>query len=546
MADVLRGPFAIEVPVPGESSVAKSARDARDVAVAAKDTAVSSASTATNASATAVSARDTAVSARDTAVSARDTAVSARDTAVSSASTASTAATTATTQATTATTQAGIATTQADIATTQATAAQQSASAAAASVPATADRTVGRRPSDTAIWSMIRATPAWGFGPDGNFSETPVDTLRWEFDMTTLAPLGAAFAGARGNAFTNPRFEGATPGVLGSGGVMPTGYGVFGSGIATEVIGVGTWRGAPALTLRFTSASAPSFFVLSMPGGPTTVIGDNVITSYWGFVVAGSLAGITSSRVGNTAGGTSSLTTPQISATPNRLTNVRVATSTSIGSGLRFDCTLGAAIDVTITFALPQIENGGTANFASAPILPAVGSLTASTRAQGSVTIPVQQLGARLSRRQGLILIDWNSQPGPFTSAADADWFGLVSWGDTTADNRMGLLVNPAHSSIQARCTAGGVVQAASAVTITAPAAGLTTRAALAWDLDAGFMQVAARGAAGTKVALTAAPAVLSNLMLGRYATSNPGFVRIQGFDCRPAAVFDATLAALT
>ena len=122
---------------------------------------------------------------------------------------------------------------------------------------------------------------------------------------------------------------------------------------------------------------------------------------------------------------------------------------------------------------------------------------------------------------------------------------GLISWGDTTADNRMGLLINPAHTSVEARSTAGGVVQTASAVTITAPAAGATTRAALAWDLDAGFIQVAARGVAGSKVACTALP-VPGFVMPGRYATSNPLFGRIQGYDVRPAALFDASLAALT
>jgi hypothetical protein len=284
---------------------------------------------------------------------------------------------------------------------------------------------------------------------------------------------------------------------------------------------------------------------LVIPGGVANAAGENLVTSCWQWASAGTLAGVNFSRIGNSAGGQSSLTTPQISTAPQRLQTVRVGAGSPVASGWRYDCTAGSAIDITITYVLPQQENAAAANFASAPIVPPTGAPAASARAQGSVSIPVQQLGARWNCRQGILILDWNSQPGPFTSAADADWFGLISWGDTTANERLGLLLNPAHTRIEARCTAGGAVQTASAVTITAPAAGVTTRAAVAWDLDAGFLQAAARGLAGSKVALTALP-IQGFIMPGRYATSNPLFGRTRDAEIRPAALFDAALAALT
>lgn len=437
-------------------------------------------------------------------------------------------------------------------ATTQRLAAQSAAQAAGASVPATADRTVGRRASDTAIWSMIRSTPAWGFGPDGALVETPVDTLRWEFDRVTQAPLGVAFAGARTNQIRNPRAEG---GASGSPGTAPANWVITNapSGLTRTITTGISYKGMQGVRVRYAGTpAAPGAVSISfdantaIPATPGQVWAGGFL---WR-LSAGSLAGVTQTRAqfGWRDSGGVSLGPTSIALTngggDNRFQGVGTAPASTAFSQLlmRFDFS-AVALDFEVEIFIPDLELGP---FASAPKLPAIGSPAASTRAQGTVTIPVQQLGARLSRRQGLIILDWNSQPGPFTSAAAADWFGLVSWGDTTADNRMGLLINPAHTSIEARCTAGGVVQTASAVTITAPTAGQTIRAALAWDLDAGFLQVAARGTAGSKVALTAVPAVLSHLMVGRYATSHPMFGRAMGLDARPGALFDAALAALT
>ena len=144
-----------------------------------------------------------------------------------------------------------------------------------------------------------------------------------------------------------------------------------------------------------------------------------------------------------------------------------------------------------------------------------------------------------------MLILDWSSQPGPFASADDADWFGLVSLGDGTTGERIGLLVNPAHTSVEARIVVGGVAGTTASRAMAAPAAGETIRCALAWDVASNRLQVAARGAAGVAVALPAMP-LLSLLMPGRYATSHPLYGRIAGLDIRPAALFDAALAALT
>ena len=448
--------------------------------------------------------------------------------------------TSATGSASTATTQAGIATTQAGIATTQATAALGSAQAAAASVPATADRTVGRRLNDTAIWSVIRATPAWGFGVTGSLEETPVDTLRWEYGPVTLAPLGAAFAGQGVNIFPNPHSLGLVPGVLGSGGALPTGWfasnanGITSVASASEAGMVGF-----DLTITGNGVISPRYEFRADVASSTTCA-----LSFFARVVSGNannffLRGVT---------GPGNVVSPNVigprSATLTRMGVVHAtgAADTNMRMDLFTPVAPANGEIIVIRVLCPQLV---VRRFIEAPILPPVGTLGVSTRAQGLVDIPVQQLGARWNLRQGVLIVDWNSQPGPFTSAADADWFGLISWGDRAANERMGILINPAHTALEARVTAGGVAQTASSATIAAPSAGVTTRAAVAWDLDAGFLQVAGRGVAGSRVALTALP-IPGWIMPGRFATTNPLFGRIQGLEVRPAALFDAALAALT
>jgi len=167
-----------------------------------------------------------------------------------------------------------------------------------------------------------------------------------------------------------------------------------------------------------------------------------------------------------------------------------------------------------------------------------------SAAAAAAIVSAVADLGTRWNYRSGVIIADWSSAPGAFTSTVDADWFGICSWGDLTANERMGIVVNPAHSSVEARIAQGGAAGTPSIVFMSAPAAGSTIRTAIAWDRDLSFLQVAARGTAGTKVALASLPAP-GWIMPGRYATSHPLFGGMSGLEIRPAAQFDAALAAL-
>ena len=422
------------------------------------------------------------------------------------------------------------------------TATSSSASAAAASVPATADRTVGRRLNDVAIWGMLRSTPAWGFGVDGTFTETAIDTLRWEFDPATLAPFGASFAGARTNQVRNPRMEGAAAGTPGT---VPTNWAITNAvgGINRRIVGLSMEAGLPVLDIEFTcTAVGAGFGFLVLDTGTSYAVGDVVSVGAWVRLISGTPPSSLRWLV-QTGGADQFSSAFSLTGTLSRqVAPITIPVSGSLARANLENRQAGFTGVFVLRIGGASTELGA---FASSPIFAPVGTPTTTTRAQGNVTIPVVQLGTRWNRRQGILIVDWNSQPGAFASAAAADWMGLISWGDSTANERLGILINPAHTSLEARVTAAGVAGSASVATISAPLAGATTRAAVAWDLDAGFLQVAGRGAAGSKVALTALP-IPGNIMPGRFATSHPLFGRIAGAELRPAALFDSALAALT
>lgn len=423
---------------------------------------------------------------------------------------------------------------------------------AAGIVTATVDRAVGRRLNDTGIWSVVRATPFWSFGPDGALVEMAADELSWNFDTNGL-PLGTAHAGQRINVEANSR----TPGRTGwtnnglSSAVSAAGpNGVLGDATTITESLASTVHETLSGNAVITSGLPYSVSVFAYPGacinvqglGRAAAFGSNAWANFQlsGAGAVGSIgSAVTRSsvvRYGDWYWCT--YTAPATASGSLPLVSLMMGQSLTDGRGPFY---AGTGRDVT--FGPVWIEQ---AEFASLPILPPISTPGASTRAQGLVSVPVPLLGARFNRRQGVLVIEWNSQPGPFTSASDTDAFGLISLGDTTANEVMGAVLNPAHNLIEFRRVVGGVALPAASVAITPPAAGVSTRCAIAWDADAGLMQIAARGTAGTLLtAQTSIPAI-THVMPGRFSTTRPHFGGLRLAEIRPLAAFGATLAAMT
>lgn len=543
----------IELYTPGDSALVVLARSYRDQAAGA------AAATAADAIATAAdraqTAQDRIATGQDRTQAGLDRAATSADRVQTGLDRAATAAdrvqtgldrASATGSAGTATTQAGIATAQAGIATAQATAALGSAAAAAASVPAAADRTVGRRLHDIATWAVVRSTPAWGFGVTGALEETPVDTVRFEFDPVTLAPLGVPFAGARTNLVTNARFQGAVaPATNPSGMTLAQGPT---NGVSITIGGTGTVSGMPFIDIVVSgTATASGTFVC--PFRSNAAAGNSVahavqwrIQSVAGTPLIGVQPNLRTNLGGVGAVGTSA-PAPLTMAAIGAVLTTPASGITSASMALRLNYANGVTYNETIRIANPQFRQ---APFMDAPILPPVGTPSDATRAQGIVDTPVREIGTDWNPRQGIVVVDWTSASGPFIGSVDEEIFGILSLGDLSADNVMGVLVNRGHGVLIFRRTVGGVAQPQSNVTVPIIAANTLTRAAFAWDIDTGQMQVAASGLQGSLLTGQTVIPPVTHVMRGRFGPTRPLFGTLAGIEIRPAALFGAPLAALT
>jgi len=138
--------------------------------------------------------------------------------------------------------------------------------------------------------TVTRASKAWDPGAWDFTSGGTVGALV-EYAANTARTTSAGLVVEEGstNENRNPRAEGATVGVLGSGGAMPTNWAA--SGGTREVIGTGTDDGWPYLDLKITGSSNCTIYtegssVISAASGEDW-------TASCGFkVVAGSLTNV--------------------------------------------------------------------------------------------------------------------------------------------------------------------------------------------------------------------------------------------------------------
>ncbi len=208
---------------------------------------------------------------------------------------------------------------------------------------------------------------------------------------------------ARTNGIPNPRADGLTPGVIGSGGVLPTGWTVAVSttGITREVIGQATVNGLPGLRIRVSgtpAANANIQFQTATSSAIAASAGQVWTSTAFYRLHAGSLTNITNIRHRTrTVGGASDTLTvlsPAMDGTLRRYGHPNPITcpgaTTHIYAELTSVITAGLAIDATIDVIAPQLEIGPAS---STPILPPAGTPAASTRGADIVTATLASLG---------------------------------------------------------------------------------------------------------------------------------------------------------
>ena len=182
---------------------------------------------------------------------------------------------------------------------------------------------------------------------------------------------------APNNHIRNSEATGATAGVIGSGGVMPTNWFVgSASGITREVVGTGTANGLSYVDLKFSGTNS-SGSLLPFTIGPEALTqmvassGQTWTASIYAALAAGATSGIAtlkldiaeyqapSTYLANSLGPDISL-----SATMSRFSHTRTLTNAStdrVAIMLYIQVAIGATIDLTLRIAAPQLELGSTA-----------------------------------------------------------------------------------------------------------------------------------------------------------------------------------------
>jgi hypothetical protein len=289
-------------------------------------------------------------------------------------------------------------------------------------------------------WAFNRATAGWCFDATGTLVQVASDTPRFDHDPGTLACRGLLLEEARTNSVRNPRAEGATPGVVGSGGVLPTNWAAGPlAGIAVTVVGTGTEAGIPYCDIRFNGTATGNFGVdceTWLGAAP----GD--VWTYSAFVrlVAGSLANVTAvtTRVYFSGGGTNTQGT--VSPTAAALAGQRWASApataaagvSAVKGALRVD--VAGAVDLTLRIGGAQLEKGPVP---SSVILPPASAPAATTRAADRTRITGLSIGAAslLVQCQAQAPAGGNVVPagyGPDNSFANSSYFTISTGGTCT------------------------------------------------------------------------------------------------------------------
>lgn len=378
--------------------------------------------------------------------------------------------------------------------------------------------------------SYGRASVAHGFNASGTLFPAASGAPRFVGPSAQLL-----IERASQNLLANPRFEGGTVGVVGSGGILPaeTSLSTAG-GITRQVVGFGAEDGIPFFDLRIFGTQSNTSTGLVTLGTWGAAAGQGFILSLCVRLVAGTMTGINTFRLRvHEMQGTATLTAfTKLDFTANN-TALRLqrrsaahtlfsANADSARLQLAFVPFANQAFDFTWRIALPQIEPGG---LVTSPILPPAGTPQVSARAAGSLLHgPPGGLPAA-----GTLLLDGLLPAAPGVERR------LIAVETAGGAAGIAIVTNGAATSLSAAPFPSGIP-----VTGGATSPGARFRAAVAWD--AGGIAVSVNGGAAASGA--APPGGLAQVSHG--GASAPEALEIRRLELHPQRLSNAALAALT
>jgi len=351
-------------------------------------------------------------------------------------------------------------------------------------VPLLGDRSAGSIVDGTYLSSAVATTrPSGGtaFDSSGTLVTYGNNILRPDFDPVTQLFRGWLIEGARTNGIANNTMQGA----LVSPSTIPTGwtagFNAGSTGVTATVTALNTVSGFSTISIRLQGTpSANDNFAISPVGStaaPVAANGETWSSSAYISLRGGSLTNILNVRLNMkertsagvfiseaaTADFQSSLT-----GTLQRFTQTRALTGgVTVGRAqpqIYIGMTSGAAVDITLTIAAPQMELGG---FASSVILTT--GATATRAADSPVISSLASIG--FNALAGTILAEFE-----YAGLVVAEGQNIVNVNDNTITNNTNIFKQVGGNPMQ-----GGVGGASSTVT-PAAATGTIYRAALAYE----------------------------------------------------------------
>jgi hypothetical protein len=243
--------------------------------------------------------------------------------------------------------------------------------------------------------ALSRASSATYINATGTLQTAASGIPRYEYDLSTLLPLGLLLEEQRTNGIRNSNIQGAS---IGTPGVLPTYSSVpNNNGVTTNVVGLGTANGYSYIDLQIIGTTTGTTYAFSSETMSAIAVsaGQNWSVSGAFAIVGGSTANITAfaHRIrGYTSGGVAN----DASAGTNILGSLtstlkRFSESYATGANTAFvtnqillTTNSAAAVNVTLRIAAPQLELGafatsfiptsGTVVTRSADVLSAIGA----------------------------------------------------------------------------------------------------------------------------------------------------------------------------
>ena len=394
------------------------------------------------------------------------------------------------------------------------------------------------------IITFTRASTATFFNSAGVLTSASNDVARFDYDPSTLAPLGLLIEESRTNSIRNNTMVGA---VAGTPGTLPTNWGISTLGTLTsQVVGTGTSNGIDYIDIRFSGTTSTTQLSLRLePNGTAAIAAVNGQTwtgSAWLALVGGSTTNII--QVGQSgllwdAGGAflgggypgplspSSITTNLTRFTASG-TNAIVGTA-FIQPQIYLVFASGVAIDITLRIGLPQLEQGAFAT----SVIPT--TTTALTRSADVAS--VNTLSPWFNSTSGTTYfegVSFDTTSGGFPRANQ--------FNDGTNNNVIQITRNNGSGTARMSVVSGGSPQAAADAT--AWTLNATTKAALAYAAN-DFAIVANGGAVTTDTSGTVPTVTAFSLGAG-----TPGIAQLNGYLRRityyPRRLSNAELQTIT